>query len=417
MGVQQPTSAGVLRVNAQAQSGSGRERPRRRLTHMTDDFDFDFDVDRGRSASRTDGRPRGPRRHRGPSRRQWAHGNGNGARAKGSSGPTAGQRPRGYAARARQLLDRRGELLYADEEETATTRLRRAARPKPPEPKSPRRSGEADDDDWLSLGDDDFEPGSLSPLRERDDGPAGPPTPGEARNFAKEARRRASSAPARFSTSTWSASAWSARGPGARMTTSSPCSARSPRRAASRAGAPPSGTPSHSGVQGLRRVGSERIAESRDRVRPCASGSPHGYRSRGPRRGAGKPPPPRLPRRISARRPRKPKPGPHQEAPPADHPGRPRRCSAIVSTFFGMMMAISQDLPQLENKKEFAEAKNSSRRRRPGQQDRDPAQQQPADPDRLRSDLSLHEGGGGRDRGPPLLRAQRRRHPGHVPSR
>jgi len=32
---------------------------------------------------------------------------------------------------------------------------------------------------------------------------------------------------------------------------------------------------------------------------------------------------------------------------------------AIVSTFFGMMMAISQDLPQLENKKEFAEAKNS----------------------------------------------------------
>ena len=32
---------------------------------------------------------------------------------------------------------------------------------------------------------------------------------------------------------------------------------------------------------------------------------------------------------------------------------------AIVSTFFGMMMAITRDLPQLENKKEFAEAKNS----------------------------------------------------------
>ena len=74
--------------------------------------------------------------------------------------------------------------------------------------------------------------------------------------------------------------------------------------------------------------------------------------------GAGKPPPPRLPRRISARRPRKPK------------PGRIKKLRllilllglgllAIVSTFFGMMMAISQDLPQLENKKEFAEAKNS----------------------------------------------------------
>jgi penicillin-binding protein 1A len=32
---------------------------------------------------------------------------------------------------------------------------------------------------------------------------------------------------------------------------------------------------------------------------------------------------------------------------------------AIVSTFFGMMMAITQDLPQLESKQEFATAKNS----------------------------------------------------------
>ena len=59
----------------------------------------------------------------------------------------------------------------------------------------PRRPGEPAEDDWLSFGGDAFEPGSLSPLRERDDGPAGPPTPGEARNFAKEARRRASRRP------------------------------------------------------------------------------------------------------------------------------------------------------------------------------------------------------------------------------
>src|SRR5262249_52754351 len=75
--------------------------------------------------------------------------------------------------------------------------------------------------------------------------------------------------------------------------------------------------------------------------------------------GAGKPPPPpRLPRRISSRRPRKPK------------PGRIKKLRlvvlvlglgllGIVSFFFGMMMSIAQDLPQLENKKEFATARNS----------------------------------------------------------
>ena len=107
-------------------------------------------------------------------------------------------------------------------------------------------------------------------------------------------------------------------------------------------------------------MGGERIAESRDRVQALRERVPSSVPQARPGSagGDGKPPPPRLPRRISARRPRKPK------------PGRIKKLRlliilaglgllAIVSTFFGMMMAISQDLPQLENKKEFAEAKNS----------------------------------------------------------
>ena len=114
------------------------------------------------------------------------------------------------------------------------------------------------------------------------------------------------------------------------------------------------------GIQSLRRVGGERIAESRDRVQALREQVPARIPQPGTADGggAGKPPPPRLPRRISSRRPRKPK------------PGRVKKLRllivllglgllAIVSTFFGMMMAITQDLPQLENKKEFAEAKNS----------------------------------------------------------
>src|SRR5262249_9251620 len=111
-------------------------------------------------------------------------------------------------------------------------------------------------------------------------------------------------------------------------------------------------------VDALRRVGSERVAESRDRMQALKERVPTRVAQPRTDGGAGKPPPPRLPRRISSRRPRKPK------------PGRVKSLRlaiilaglgllAIVSTFFGMMMAISQDLPQLENKKEFAEAKNS----------------------------------------------------------
>ena len=332
---------------------------------MTEDFDFDFDVDRGRSASRTESHepeetPEAPERRRRFSGGTGSHGNGSPGNGAGNgSGNGSGNGARGYAARAKELLDRRGELLYADDEE-AVPEAPPAPRPRREleEPDVPRRPGEAAEDDWLSFGGDAFEPGSRSPLRERDDGPAGPPTPGEARNFAKEARRRASRRPSPILDFDEER---------ARLERAEPDEDEDVDFESVLAHQPQKGRVARSGsalrnafeggLQGLRRVGSERLAESRDRV--------HALRERVPARipqprpaGAGKPPPPRLPRRISARRPRKPK------------PGRVKKLRllilvaglgalGIVSFFFGMMMAITGDLPQLEAKKEFAEAKNS----------------------------------------------------------
>ncbi|HEX3293920.1 MAG TPA: transglycosylase domain-containing protein, partial [Solirubrobacterales bacterium] len=340
---------------------------------MTDDFDFDFDVERGRSASRTEsgdsesaGDATGRRRRFRSGNGSPKSGNGNGAPTDGSSGNGSGNRPGngsgGYAARAKQLLGRRSELLYDDEEEEDA----KEAPPAPPsrrerrDPETPRRPGEAADDDWLSFGGDVFEPGSLSPLRERDDGPAGPPTPGEARNFAKEARRRASRRPSPIlDFDEERARLERAEGQAGEdedvdfesVLESQPQKGRVARRGSAIRNA------FENGLRGMRRVGKERIEESRDRVSALRERVPTRIPQPQPA-GPSKPPPPRLPRRISARRPRKPK------------PGRIKKLRllilvvglgalGLVAFFFGMMMSITQDLPQLEAKKEFAEAKNS----------------------------------------------------------
>ena len=210
------------------------------------------------------------------------------------------------------------------------------------------------------MGDDDFAPGARSPLRERDDGPAGPPTPGEARNFAKEARRRASRRPSPILDLDEERERLERRDEDAEDVDFESVLEHQPQKSGVARRGSSIRNALVGGVESLRRVGGERIAESRYRVQAFRERVPSSLpRSRpGTAGGDGKPPPPRLPRRISARRPRKPK------------PGRIKKLRlliilaglgllAIVSTFFGMMMAISQDLPQLENKKEFAEAKNS----------------------------------------------------------
>jgi penicillin-binding protein 1A len=298
---------------------------------MTDEFDFDFDVDRGRSASRTEDREP----------EKGAPGNGNGRRLP-------------------ELDD--GEANGAT---GANRRTRRKSGngngggngPRRVAPVPPARP-DADDDDWLSFGDDDFSPGAGSPLRERDDGPAGPPTPGEARNFAKEARRRASRRPSPILELDVERRRLESEDE-EDVDFESVLERQPQKSGVARRGSAIRNAVA-GGVESLRRVGGERIAESRDRVHALRERVPASIPQ--PRPGSaggdGKPPPPRLPRRISSRRPRKPK------------PGRIKKVRilivlaglgllAIVSTFFGMMMAISQDLPQLENKKEFAEAKNS----------------------------------------------------------
>src|SRR4051794_23582006 len=301
---------------------------------MTDDFDFDFDVNRGRSASRTENREQD----------QEAPGNGNGRELPDldyseSSGDDGGNgRPR------RQRGNGNGNGRGGSRRFT----------PPPPPP------GEPDDGDWLNFGDENFTPGARSPLRESADGPAGPPTAGEARNFAKEARRRASRRPSPILDLDIERERLEKDDPADEDVDFESVLERQPQKSGVARKGSAIRNAFAGGVQSLRRVGGERIADSRDRVQALRERVPSSIPSPRPASAAGdgKPPPPRLPRRISARRPRKPK------------PGRIKKLRlliilaglgllAIVSTFFGMMMAISQDLPQLENKKEFAEAKNS----------------------------------------------------------
>ena len=157
-----------------------------------------------------------------------------------------------------------------------------------------------------------------------------------------------------------SAHASSARRQRRQRSTSSRCSSTSRRRAASPVAARPSGTPSRAGSRACDASAASASPRAAIGCRPSGSGSRPGFRSRAPRTAAA--PASRLPRASrdgSARAAR---------ASPSRVAIKKLRLLivllglgllAIVSTFFGMMMAISQDLPQLENKKEFAEAKNS----------------------------------------------------------
>jgi penicillin-binding protein 1A len=302
---------------------------------MTDDFDFDFDLDRGRSASRTEDREPKETPERTPNGGRRNDGRSNGARANGGRG----NRARRLATRTKPNRVRRDE---ANGDSGATA---------PP-------AGPAEDE-WLSLGDDEFSPGSLSPLRRRDDdGPAGPPTPGEGRQFAKEARRRASRRPSPILDLDVERARLERRDAEEEDIDFEALLERQPQKSRVARGGSALRSALRGGVENLRRVGGERIAENRDRVQALRERVPSRVAPPRPADGAGKPPPPRLPSRISARRPRKPE------------PGRIKKLRlailalgvgllGIVSFFFGMMMAITQDLPQLETKKEFATAQNS----------------------------------------------------------
>ena len=83
---------------------------------------------------------------------------------------------------------------------------------------------------------------------------------------------------------------------------------------------------------------------------------------------------------------------------------------ALVSWVFGIMMAVAQDLPELENREQYRNAENSVVYDRNGGQARD-ADRATSSRILIESsrDLAQHEAGGRRDRGRALLRAPRRR--------
>jgi penicillin-binding protein 1A len=338
---------------------------------MTDDFDFDFDVNRGRSAAGTQSgeseeapeekarRPRGGADagdldfgFGGSGTPETRGDGGNGARGNGRGNGRdsgSGNGGRSYVTRAKDLLNRAPDLLYADDEDDPP-----AEEPEAPEGPARRESPAPE------------ELPEVPPRRGR------PGTSLESRTFAKEARRRAARRPAPPGDDLGfdPESEAPAREDEEQDVDFESMLERQPQKSgmARRGAAVVYGL--REGLEGLKRVGGERLAEGRGRIealRERVPPGPPGVPSAPPRRplpgqarpaGGGGKPPPRLPRRISSRRPRKPK------------PGRIKwfrlaiivaglGLLAIVSTFFGMMMAISQDLPQLENKQQFAEAKNS----------------------------------------------------------
>ena len=135
--------------------------------------------------------------------------------------------------------------------------------------------------------------------------------------------------------------------------------------------------------------------------------------------------PTRARRRQRRRHPRRRRPPGGGERPPttpaaeeAARRPRPRSASrvlALVSWVFGIMMAVAQDLPALENRAQYESAAELGRLRPQRRQARHADRQRGADPPRVGRDLADDEAGRGRDRGPALLRAPRRRLPRHRP--
>src|SRR5262245_38983638 len=218
---------------------------------MTEDFDFDFDLDPGRSPSRTkDREPGEPRETPSDADGDAGRPRANGGRANG--GGANGGRANGGRANGGRA---NGSRANGSGGKGSSGNGPRAETPAPP----------AADDDWLSLGDDEFSPGSLSPMRDRDESPAGPRILGEGRRFAKEARRRASRRPSPILDLHVERERLDRKDRDREVDFESllerqPQKGRVARRGSAIRNA------FEDGIQSLRRVGGERIADSRDRV-------------------------------------------------------------------------------------------------------------------------------------------------------
>ncbi|MDP9188194.1 MAG: transglycosylase domain-containing protein, partial [Actinomycetota bacterium] len=323
---------------------------------MTDaNFDFDFDVNRDATSGKTRGDV------------DASAGNGDGSHSPRAGGPPANGSRSNSGSRSNGAAEGRPPLMTGDEEHSFDLPI-----DDPPRSRRFRSRGDANgdsasgerqppstdsgEDDWLSMTDDRLDRADLDSIAAADDGPAGPPTPGEGRKFARTARRRATE-----------------RNPidddGAESGDGVSFEALLERQP-QKSGVARRGSAALYGLRGLLDDGRERLrggrrklGELRERVpdsipRP-SPGSGGGRSGNGRGNGTGPPPNfPKLPKRMGSRRPRKAK------------PGRVKKLRlviilvglgslAMVSTVFGMMMAVSSDLPDLESKAQYAQAKNS----------------------------------------------------------
>ena len=292
------------------------------MTDRDTDFDFDFQVQPDQEDDGT-GRPDDERA--------------NGANGAGGNGSHDA-----------------GELAYREEKDAAPNGGNGSFEPPAPSPPADPVEGE---DDWLSLADDHPADEGLDSLPTPDDVPVDPPTPGEGRSLARDARRRATHRQAADDGEDFEA-----------LLESQPQKSGMARRTSAI---------SH-GFRDVLDGGRERLKGSREtlkkgRARFGGLHLPH-LRIPGPNAGTrpqvdgnGNRVPPQLPRRISSRRPRKPQ------------PGRIKKLRiaiivvglgtlAVVSMVFGMMMAISRNLPDLTAKEQYAASKNTQVYDRRGRQ-------------------------------------------------
>ena len=365
---------------------------------MKDDFEFDFDLERGRSGAGTGsdepadpdapgdddpGRadldfsfdeaaesdspehgngptgngaengsspPRIERRFQPGARPNGSRGNGHAANGGNGSGSSAGKVVREYLDRAKGLLNRRPPAVFGELEQD-----RVEDPPEPPEPLSP--GGPESDEDRLERGDGDpsGNGGNGAPdLSEVEELPS-LPRPSEGRNLAREARQRASRRPAAFDEDAFKEDPEEARLRVLReddVDFESMLRSQPQRRMPARLGSAIA-YGLRDRLTAFRESGRERIDIGRDRLDALRTRMPQ----RGPAEG-GAGAPPRLPRRVSSRRPRRPEPGQIKKL----------RAAIVVvglgalamaSSIFGMMMAVAGDLPNLESKVQYAEAKNS----------------------------------------------------------
>ena len=277
---------------------------------MTDDFDFDFDVNRGRSGSRTQDREAEEATDTGNGREPTDPKNGNGDRNGGNGGGRLGEldfgfgdfenpeepeepeggdgaeepeRPRGgnggYAARAKRLLSRKPEPVYGDRVEAEDERADAQENGGEGEPARPLFGGE----------------------------PAGG-SPSEARSFAKEARRRASRRPSPILDMDVERERLEREPEADQDGDFESILERQPQKGGvARRGSAISGA-FRGGVRNLRKIGGERIADSKDRVQALREKVPTRIPQPQAAGGDGKPPPPRLPRRSRRAAPASPSP-------------------------------------------------------------------------------------------------------------